>query len=412
MKGNVAKVVLLLAAMAVVTNGAFAVVISEDFESYTPSTSVNWTGSVVYSGGWVPTYNAYGWAGQASNYIWPSGGYYSPQLLRRFDTGTGGGVIFWDQSADITALDIQTLSARHRGVVRNTNNYARIVIGNDRDSVEYESYNTTGKLGGIATNLPTNNVAWTPGTGLSSDWFETQIEYDYLNGLVRARFGQLSSGLWNDWTAWQAMSSTLQPVWCRFGMDGIAELDDVNFTATASVGGSGSWDVDASGSWHDSSNWTLLPADNTRTAVFGSEITAETVVYTETGVVIKGIVFDNSNQYVIAGFGGISMEADSGDAIIDVQTGSHQFQTEITLLSNTDVNVPGGTSLSLNGPLDLNGLDLNFNGSGTLAISGVLLTNGGNINNVDGGTLIVADKNGDGIADIQELAMLAAYWLN
>ena len=107
------------------------------------------------------------------------------------------------------------------------------------------------------------------------------------------------------------------------------------------------------------------------------------------------------------------MEADSGNASIDVnQTGSHVFQTKVTLFSDVDLNVASGASLVFGNVLDLNGFDLNFTGSGTLRIDNIILSDsGGNINNLGGGALMVTDKNGDGITNLQELVLLLKYWL-
>jgi hypothetical protein len=80
----------------------------------------------------VPTYNAYGWAATQNNYIWPDGGYVgNSQVMRRNDTGTGYDLLFWDRSADITTLPMKTLSVKHRGIARNTNNYGRVIVAMD-----------------------------------------------------------------------------------------------------------------------------------------------------------------------------------------------------------------------------------------------------------------------------------------
>ena len=222
-------------AMAVAASSVMAVAVNpEDFESYPPDTGNNWPGSASWNStdGWVPVYNAYGWASSGTAYIWPDGGYEiaSPQVLRRNDNATSGNALFWDQSADITLFPMQTVELKHRGLQQDSSGYGRVIVGTGGNKVEYDNWTGgTGSLNG--TPLPANNVSWQFGTGYSQDWFVTQIEYDHANDLIRARFGQVQGDLWNDWTAWQAMASTAQPSFVEIQLNGRIEIDDAVFTA-------------------------------------------------------------------------------------------------------------------------------------------------------------------------------------
>ena len=142
------------------------------------------------------------------------------------------------------------------------------------------------------------------------------------------------------------------------------------------------WGVDATGSWDDASNWSGgsgVPSDSAKTAIFGSAITAARTVTTDTTVTVKAIEFDNANQYVIAGAGSVNLEADSGDASIDVVSGDHQFQAVVNLASNTDVAIAASSSLAMNNALNLAGNTLTKSGAGTLSINNDLTTAGGSV---------------------------------
>ena len=141
------------------------------------------------------------------------------------------------------------------------------------------------------------------------------------------------------------------------------------------------WGVDDSGSWTNDTNWVdgEHPDSNLRAVVFGDVITAAQTVFTNSAVTAKAIQFDNANQYVIAGAGSVNLEADSGNASIDVVAGSHQFQAEVNLVSNTDVDVATGLTLSMNNKLDLSGNTLTKTGDGTLSINNKLTTGGGTV---------------------------------
>jgi len=85
----------------------------------------------------------------------------------------------------------------------------------------------------------------------------------------------------------------------------------------------------------------------------------------------------------------LHLEADSGNASIDVLRGSHELRIEVSLGSDLDVTVPGGSTLNIDDLLDLNGFTLNKLGVGELLINNRLILDGGMIND-PGGTVIGA----------------------
>ncbi len=137
------------------------------------------------------------------------------------------------------------------------------------------------------------------------------------------------------------------------------------------------WNKDGSGDWLNDANWNFnpalgvnnLPDDNTETATFGGKITSARTVFAESDVTVKSIVFDNANEYVIAGNGTVNLEADAGNASMEVVLGAHQFQADVNLNSATGVDVATGQSLALNNALSLGANTLTKTGGGTLQIN-------------------------------------------
>jgi hypothetical protein len=151
------------------------------------------------------------------------------------------------------------------------------------------------------------------------------------------------------------------------------------------------WANDTSGNAASDGSWSPgnVPNSNETTAVLGGAITTSRTVFADTDIVTKGLEFDNVNSYVLAGQGVLHLEADSGNASIDVLRGSHELRIEVSLGSDLDVTVPGGSTLNIDDLLDLNGFTLNKLGVGELLINNRLILDGGMIND-PGGTVIGA----------------------
>ncbi len=155
------------------------------------------------------------------------------------------------------------------------------------------------------------------------------------------------------------------------------------------------WTVDASGSWSSVNNWSFgiipnsdpnTPNSGSHSATFGSKITAPRTVFTESEITVNRIVFDNANEYVIAGNYPIYLAASTvpADPRIDVASGAHQFQTSVNLLSDTVVEVNGNATLIFNNELNLGGKTLTKTGDGTLSIRNDFATGGGTLLTVQG----------------------------
>ena len=103
-------------------------------------------------------------------------------------------------------------------------------------------------------------------------------------------------------------------------------------------------------------------------------------MYTNSAVTAKQVNFDNANSYIIAGGGSVNLQADAGNASLQVAQGTHEFQARVNLLSDTDANVAAAATLEFNNRLNLGGNTLTKTGDGSLKINNVLNTGGGAIN--------------------------------
>ena len=142
------------------------------------------------------------------------------------------------------------------------------------------------------------------------------------------------------------------------------------------------WAADVSGDATSAFSWSpaTQPNSNQLTVLLGDAISQSRVLFADTDIKMKSLQFDNTNSYVLAGQGSLILEADAGNASVDVVAGSHEFQVLVDLASDLDVTVPPGSTLTFNHGLDLNGFTLNKLGLGDLVINNSLTLDGGTIN--------------------------------
>lgn len=145
-----------------------------------------------------------------------------------------------------------------------------------------------------------------------------------------------------------------------------------------------SWTNSSSGNWSEPTNWYYWgrPDTNREVATFGSAIGATRYVDINAGETFttKGLRFISDNRYIIDEDGSLILEADTGNAFIDVQHGSQWVRVDVTLNSNLDIAVPtAGDEISFRDSLDLNGKTIYKTGAGKISIAGQLEMNGGRI---------------------------------
>lgn len=145
------------------------------------------------------------------------------------------------------------------------------------------------------------------------------------------------------------------------------------------------WHSGDSGDWNFAVNWAPLGVPNTNesTAIFGSDTATAATIVTDQPVTVKAIEIDRAVPFAITGTSGITLQANAGDASILVTGGSatHEFQTQVTLASNTTVDVASGMVVEFDNALDLGAQTLTKVGDGEVRFNS-------NLNDTANGTVV------------------------
>jgi hypothetical protein len=188
-------------------------------------------------------------------------------------------------------------------------------------------------------------------------------------------------------------------------------LDDLTYTTSEAIDTEVEWAGLGHGSWSDAYNWRgtsrtdgggFVPDDNDRTAIFGSNITGDAVVFVDEEVSIRDIQFDNaSHSYAVVGSGTVVLDHQSGgDAQIDVTAGQHQFQSKVRLATDALVDALVGTQLDFNNAIELDGHNLTLSGDGQVNINNLVNTGAGgmviNLGMMGGAASITGDLTSTG----------------
>jgi hypothetical protein len=146
------------------------------------------------------------------------------------------------------------------------------------------------------------------------------------------------------------------------------------------------WDDDDSGNFNVVNNWTgdspglaFPPNGNDTTVVFGAPLDNPTAtIFSDTNVTIKEVRFDTPNIVALSGPGSITLEADTGSALINVLQGNHEIQIDLVLNDNVTATAAAGTSLNINTPIILNGNTFTISAGSTVNLNdGTMLAGSG-----------------------------------
>ena len=131
------------------------------------------------------------------------------------------------------------------------------------------------------------------------------------------------------------------------------------------------WNIDAGGNWSLSANWAGgVPNGTGAQAVLGSVITSPHTVTVDAPITVGRLDFDNTNTYTIAGPQVLTLDVTSGDAQINVASGSHTITAPVSLADNTVITVsPAASNLSISGAISASGITLTKDGVGTLHVN-------------------------------------------
>lgn len=145
------------------------------------------------------------------------------------------------------------------------------------------------------------------------------------------------------------------------------------------TGSGNTWSVNGSGDYFVASNWSggTVPNAVGATAEFAGVISAARTVYADAPVTLGTLTFNNANRYNLTGNGTLTMDVASGQAAINVQSGSHKINLPMRLNDTTLANVAAGTTLEIADPLTLAaGTELQIAGGGTVQILSTVTTLG------------------------------------
>jgi hypothetical protein len=113
------------------------------------------------------------------------------------------------------------------------------------------------------------------------------------------------------------------------------------------------WSTSQAASWTSPNSWTRGIVDRIDGAVeFAGAITAPRTVVVDSPVTVGTMRFNNSsNMYNIAGVGSLTLQTSTGNALIDVQSGTHKINLPLTVASNANFTVAPGSTLILGDPV-------------------------------------------------------------
>jgi hypothetical protein len=167
-------------------------------------------------------------------------------------------------------------------------------------------------------------------------------------------------------------------------------FDDVQFTANGVVAPA-QWSPNSSGDWNVAANWTAGVAPNAAgtEADFLSAITTAHTVFSDVGVTVGTIKFNNANTYVLAGAGSLTLQATgTNTALVDVEGGgTDKITLPLTIASNTTFNAGTGSTLVISAPMTIDSGDkLSQTGTGTVSYQSTVTVQ-------TGGTFLVANSS-------------------
>ena len=282
--------------------------------------------------------------------------------------------------------------------------------GRNRDEalVTNAAGQTIKQVGLIDTATPfTYNLTWDPFGGV------------YGTGSLVGTFDVSVNGTVSTWTGWidtiTAEERGRLPTFNRYGILGVHNppnapnsveffLDNITYTASPPVPDPTEfeWTHNGPGNWNVNTNWDLrfVPRNAdptapgwwtpTATTVFGNAIDRDCTVFTETDVVVDGVHFNSEYSYGILGAPGASLTL-QGDANIQVDQGTPEFQLPVNLDAATTIDAAAGSSITFENVFNLNGNTATKTGGGTMVLNNNASTGTGSLE-VQGGTLAGAGK--------------------
>jgi hypothetical protein len=152
-------------------------------------------------------------------------------------------------------------------------------------------------------------------------------------------------------------------------------VDDADLSGVGFAVPGGVWATPNSGDWNAGGNWSTgsVPNGIGVSATFGSVITTQQTVYTNTAITVGSLSFDNPNEYEITGTGNLTLQTTTGNATVSVNQGTDILDLPITVASNTVLTVNSGANLIVANPITIDsGKTLTESGTGTVTFQSII----------------------------------------
>jgi hypothetical protein len=129
------------------------------------------------------------------------------------------------------------------------------------------------------------------------------------------------------------------------------------------------WNVDSDGDWFNAANWLGgIPNAAGADAQLKNVITANHTITANDAVTVGSLRISNTNAYTIGGTGSLTLQAATGGALVDVQTGTQTIALPLIVASDATFNVASGAALIVSAPVTVSaGKTLVPSGSGAVS---------------------------------------------
>ncbi len=138
------------------------------------------------------------------------------------------------------------------------------------------------------------------------------------------------------------------------------------------VASNSTWNVDASGNWSTAGNWSAgVPNAVDATANFGTAITSTQTVSVDSPQTAGTLNFSSPISYAIAGSSTLTLDVSSGQAAINVTSGTHTISAPVVLNDDATITSAAGTGVALSGNLTAAGKTITKAGAGSVQFENV-----------------------------------------
>ncbi len=169
-----------------------------------------------------------------------------------------------------------------------------------------------------------------------------------------------------------------EQLWFGDLVSGLAEVNvDIDYLRWDTTGAwapvpNPGWAINGSGDWNVSGNWVGgVPNGIGSVAILGGVITSPQTVFSNTGITVGTLKFDNANSYMVSGQGSLTLQVASGTATVQVVQGSHAINLPSFFASDANITVANGATLTIGNPATIKA-NKTVTKTGALAINALL----------------------------------------